>query len=78
MNKRLILILLTVLITGNLIVSSALAIPVPPALNKDGSVVSGLLTADFDPSNAVLPFPTNLLFLGTTAQDIRAIDCRRD
>lgn len=36
-----------------------------PALNKDGSVVTGILTAAFDPSNGVLPFPNNLLFTGT-------------
>ncbi|HSM68809.1 MAG TPA: hypothetical protein VK830_03770, partial [Xanthomonadales bacterium] len=36
-----------------------------PALNKDGSIVTGILTAAFDPSNGVLPFPNNLLFTGT-------------
>ncbi|NND45237.1 MAG: lipase [Xanthomonadales bacterium] len=36
-----------------------------PALNKDGSVVTGILTAAFDPSNGVLPFPHNLLFRDT-------------
>lgn len=36
-----------------------------PALNKDGSVVTGILTAAFDPTNSVVPFPNNLLFLGT-------------
>lgn len=43
-----------------------------PALNKDGSVVTGVLTASFDPGGSfsasgqpVLPFPTSLLFTGT-------------
>jgi hypothetical protein len=36
-----------------------------PALNKDGSIVNGILTAAFDPTNGVLPFPNNLLFTGT-------------
>ena len=60
MNKRLILLFLS-----SLLVTNVLAKPVPPAMNKDGSIVSGFLTADFDPSNAVLPLPINLLFLGT-------------
>ncbi|MBT8061323.1 MAG: hypothetical protein HKO64_02465, partial [Xanthomonadales bacterium] len=37
-----------------------------PVLNKDGSVVTGILTAEFDPLNSVLPFPSNLLFTDTT------------
>lgn len=41
------------------------AVPTPPAQNDDGSVVTGILTAQFDPSNGILPFPINLLFLGT-------------
>jgi hypothetical protein len=61
MNKRLILLLLS-----SLLVTNVLAVPVPPATNKDGSIVSGLLTANFDPSNAVTPQPSNLFFLGTT------------
>jgi hypothetical protein len=60
MNKRFILLLLTTLISTNV-----LAKPVPPATNKDGSIVSGFLTANFDPSAGVIPFPSNLLFLGT-------------
>ena len=61
MNKRLILLLLS-----SLLASNVLAKPVPPATNKDGSIVSGFLTADFDPSNGVTPIPSNLFFLGTT------------
>ena len=30
------------------------------------SVVTGILTAAFDPLNAVVPFPSNLFFTGTT------------
>jgi len=37
-----------------------------PALNKDGSVVTGVLTAAFDPTNSVVPFPNNLFFSETT------------
>lgn len=47
-------------------VVTAHAIPVPPATNKDGSLVSGFLRANFDPSAGVTPLPFNLLFLGTT------------
>lgn len=46
-------------------VVTAHAIPVPPATNKDGSLVSGYLRAEFDPSAGVTPLPFNLLFLGT-------------
>ena len=59
MNKRLILLLLS-LFAINI---NALA---DPALNKDGSVVTGVLTASFDPSNGVFPFPSNLAYIGTT------------
>ncbi len=61
MIKRLILLLLT-----TFFVSNALAAPTEPARNKDGSVITGVLTADFDPSNKVFPLPWNVLFLGTT------------
>ncbi|MCH8227702.1 MAG: lipase [Proteobacteria bacterium] len=61
MIKRLILLLFTPFFVINV-----LAAPVAPATNKDGSVVTGVLTADFDPSNRVFPLPWNVLFLGTT------------
>ncbi|RPH98845.1 MAG: lipase [Lysobacterales bacterium] len=47
-------------------VVTAHAAPVPPATNKDGSVVSGFTRANFDPAAGVTPLPFNLLFLGTT------------
>ena len=46
--------------------SPTTAVVAGPARNTDGSVVSGVQTARFDPSNGVLPFPTNLLFNGST------------
>lgn len=39
--------------------------PVGGARNKDGSFVTAVLTAAFDPSNGVSPFPNNLAFIGT-------------
>jgi len=46
--------------------NSPRAVDTPPATNNDGSAVTGVITARFDPSNSVVPFPTNLLFSGTT------------
>ena len=40
-------------------VVTAHAAPVPPATNKDGSVVSGFTRANFDPSAGVTPRPCN-------------------
>jgi hypothetical protein len=59
MTKRIITILLITLFAANVP-----AEPVPPATNKDGSVVSGYLTAEFDlrPSPPQVPFPYNPLF----------------
>lgn len=42
------------------------AAPTLPPTNGDGSPVTGVLTARFDPTNAVLPLPNNLLLSGTT------------
>ncbi len=61
MNKRLILILLTLVLAQEL-----LAAPTQPARNKDGSIVTEVLTPVFDASAGNLPFPINLLFIGTT------------
>ena len=59
MNKRRFLILLFVLFAV-----AANAAPVPPATNKDGSLVSGFVTASFDlrTSPPAAPFPYNPLF----------------
>jgi hypothetical protein len=57
MNKRLLLLPLALIFS-----TTIFAEPVPPATNKDGSPVSGILEAAFDPTAAVVPFPTNLFF----------------
>src|SRR5512141_2273626 len=46
--------------------NEALALFPPPIFNSDGSYVTAVITARFDPSNSVVPFPTNLLLQGTT------------
>lgn len=46
--------------------TSALAEPYQIPSNNDGSSVTGIITATFDPANGVVPFPTNLLLSGTT------------
>jgi hypothetical protein len=46
--------------------NSSRAVPNPPPTNQPGTPVTGVLTARFDPSAAVVPFPTNLLLSGTT------------
>ncbi len=45
-----------------------------PALNKDGSVVTGVLTARFDPNAGLdgVPVPNNLFYLGTTDLTLNA------
>src|SRR5688572_21478720 len=42
------------------------AVESPPALNDDGSPVTGVITARFDPSTGTVPLPNNLLLSGTT------------
>jgi len=39
--------------------------PTPPATNNDGSVVTAIVTAVFDPAGGNLPFPNNLLLSGS-------------
>jgi hypothetical protein len=39
--------------------------PTPPATNNDGSVVTGIVTAVFDPAGGNIPFPNNLLLSGS-------------
>lgn len=69
MNKRLVFLLLAFFAFN---VNAQTGPPAPnPALNKDGSVVTGVLTASFDPLGTFsgepkLPFPTSLLYTGTT------------
>jgi pimeloyl-ACP methyl ester carboxylesterase len=61
MSKRLILVIFALLFAANVI-----AEPVVYPTNKDGSIITGVLTANFDPSAGVAPIPGNLFFLGTT------------
>jgi pimeloyl-ACP methyl ester carboxylesterase len=58
--------LLLAFVLISFVVVTAHAVPVPPATNKDGSIVSGFTRANFDPTAGVTPLPFNLLFLGTT------------
>lgn len=46
--------------------NSPRAVEAPGATNTDGSPVTAVITARFDPSNGIVPFPTNLLLSGTT------------
>lgn len=46
--------------------NSPRAVPAEPARNNDGSIVTAIITARFDPSTGVVPFPNNLLLSGTT------------
>jgi len=46
--------------------NSSRAVSAPPATNSGGGPTTGVITAKFDPANAVVPFPTNLLLSGTT------------
>ncbi len=46
--------------------SVSVAVPTPPATTDNGQVVTAIITANFDPTMAVIPFPNNLLLLGTT------------
>ena len=46
--------------------NSPRAVEAPGATNNNGSPVTAIITARFDPTNAVVPFPTNLLLSGTT------------
>ncbi len=60
MNKRLILVLFTILFAAN-----ALAAPVTYPTNKDGSVVTGVIAPVYDPAAGDYPLPINLAFLGS-------------
>lgn len=63
MNKRLILILFTLLFTGNVFATECCEFQ---AFNKDGSVVTGIIAPVYDPAAGDYPLPINLGFLGTT------------
>src|SRR5690554_6022856 len=39
--------------------NSPRAVPVPPNNNNDGSPVTAIITARFDPTASVIPFPIN-------------------
>ena len=45
--------------------STPQSVPAPPTENPDGSPTTDVITANFDPSNGVLPFPINLLLSGS-------------
>ena len=61
MKKRLVLIVPFVLFA-----LQVQAAPTFPATNKDGSIVTEVLTPVFNPTAGDIPFPHNLLFVGTT------------
>lgn len=42
------------------------AVPAPPATNNDGTPVTAVITARFDPTASVVPSPINLVLRGTT------------
>ena len=70
MNKRLVLLLLSLFLS--LAAVNAYAHQ-EPATNKDGSVVTNVLTASFDPfgqssGRAVAPYPSNLGFFALDAE----------
>ena len=46
--------------------NSPRAVDTPPANNNNGSPVTGVLTARFDPATSTIPLPNNLLLSGTT------------
>ncbi len=46
--------------------NSSRAVPVVPVNNNNGSPATAVITANFNPTAGVLPFPTNLLLSGTT------------
>lgn len=52
--------------------NSPRATPQPPATNTNGTFVSGIMTARFDPTTAVLPLPNNLLSQGTRDLTVNA------
>ena len=45
--------------------STPRAVPTAPTTNPDGNPTTATISANFDPSNGVLPFPINLLLSGS-------------
>ena len=74
MKLRLMLFSISLIATSALAHDPFSGTPVPPATNKDGSVVTGVLTARFDTTLGLegLPVPNNLYFQGTTDLTINA------
>ncbi len=52
--------------------NSPRATPTPPATNTNGTFVSGIFTARFDPTAGVIPFPNNLLLQGSRDLTVNA------
>lgn len=48
------------------------AVPTPVPSNDSGSPITAVITARFDPTNGIIPFPNNLLLLGTRDLTINA------
>lgn len=46
--------------------NSPRAVATPPALNDDGSPITAVITARFDPATSTIPTPNDLLLRGTT------------
>ncbi len=48
------------------------AVPTPTPVNDDGSAISSVITARFDPATSTIPFPNNLLLAGTRDLTVNA------
>jgi dienelactone hydrolase len=46
--------------------NSPRAVATPPALNDDGTPITAVIAARFDPTNSIIPLPNDLLLRGTT------------
>ena len=68
MQKQLLISLLTAsaLLVGCGGTEDSRAVEVVYPTNPDGSPISGVLTADFDPSVGIVPTPNNLVYAGST------------
>ena len=52
--------------------NSPRAVDAPVSRNDDGSLVTGVITAVFNPTTGAVPFPTDLAFSGTTDLTLNA------